>query len=213
MKQLTPLITAALVVLGLIGFVAFNATRAVPSGSVAVPPVSLPAPVSTAPSATPTQPAPLPAEAVYAGKVEGGKLAVAIAVKGTKAVAYLCDGARTEAWLKGSAENGQIQVTAASGKASLTGGFDGSVVIGVAKVGVNEYHFTAGPAKKPAGLYRGKDGSTTIGWIVLPDGSQVGIANTGDDQQAAPLLDAGSGTATVNGRPLTAVPVSGDTPL
>ena len=55
--------------------------------------------------------------------------------------------------------------------------------------------FEIDEAKRPAGLYRARGSKTTIGWIVLPDGSQVGVQTTGSDSSAAPRLDA----APVNG--------------
>lgn len=211
MKQLTPLFTAGLVVLALIGFMAFNATRAGEEAAAPAAPTTVQAGPTTTTATTARSAPGFPAEAVYAGKADDERLAVAIAVKGRKAAAYLCDGARVEAWLKGAVKDGRIEVASADGKAGLTALLDGGDVTGTATVGAQEYRFTLDRAKKPAGLYRGEDGSTTIGWIVLPDGSQVGIASAGSVAEPAPPLDADSSTATVNDRPVTAAPVSGDT--
>lgn len=205
MKQLTPLVTAALVLLGLAGFVAFNATRAHPGGAAAAPPAT----TSPAPVTTTSRVAALPDEVVYAGKADSSKLAVAVAVKGRRVAAYLCDGAR-EAWLTGSAKDGHIDVTSANRNAGLSASIEGDALTGTTKLGANEYRFTIGVAKKPAGLYRNKNGTTTIGWIVLPDGSQVGVANTNGQETPAPPLDAASGTATVGGGPVSVSPVSGE---
>jgi len=75
------------------------------------------------------------------------------------------------------------------------------------------WQFTAPTAKKPAGLYRAapkvKGKQAKVGWIVQPDGSQVGILTTDEDPSPAPALDAAAGTATVDGAPVTAEPVSG----
>jgi hypothetical protein len=213
MKHLTPLITAALVILGLIGFVAFNATRVVPGRSVAAP---LPIQATTAPASVTTTASPAPAfpgEAVYAGKAENRRLAVAIAVKGDKAAAYLCDGARVEAWLTGTAHDGRVELASAGKNAALVATLGADALTGTATLGTNEYRFAIGPAKKPAGLYRSKGATTTIGWIVLPDGSQVGLANTSGQESPAPPLDAASTTATVNGQVVTATPVTGETTL
>ena len=46
--------------------------------------------------------------------------------------------------------------------------------------------FTIAEAKTPAGLYRARGAKTTIGWIVLPDGSQVGIQTTGEESSPGP---------------------------
>ena len=68
-------------------------------------------------------------------------------------------------------------------------------------------------AKKPAGLYRARGSKTTIGWIVLEDGSQVGIQTAGDDSVGAPELNPESPQVTANGESLDAKPINGDEDL
>ena len=46
------------------------------------------------------------------------------------------------------------------------------------------------------------------GWIVLPDGRQVGILKREGKPSAAPRIDPGTGAVTVDGRQLTARPVT-----
>jgi hypothetical protein len=70
-------------------------------------------------------------------------------------------------------------------------------------------HFAISAAGQPAGLYRSSSSSRTIGWIVLPDGSQVGVDNDGTPA-AAPKLDPESRVANVDGVQVTAQPISGD---
>jgi hypothetical protein len=54
--------------------------------------------------------------------------------------------------------------------------------------------------------------STRIGWIVLPDGSQVGIRNDGGTRTPAPTLDPATAQARdVNGEVVQADRVSGST--
>lgn len=209
MKQWTPLVTAVLVGLGLIGFLVFNATQTVednaPAAAPAVTGTTTPAPT------TETSVPAFPAEAVYAGRAEGTKLAVAIAIKGGKAAGYLCDGARIEAWLKGTAKNGRVELRSSDGTAVVTAELDGDSLSGTAEAEGRGFGFTLEPAEPPAGLYRGADGATTIGWIVLPDGSQVGIARTGSEPSPAPPLNPEQGTAIVEDRSVTASAVSGET--
>jgi hypothetical protein len=69
--------------------------------------------------------------------------------------------------------------------------------------------FEIDEAKQPAGLYRARGSKTTIGWIVLPDGSQVGVQTTGSDSSAAPQLDPENPRLTVDGESLDAAPVNG----
>lgn len=47
-------------------------------------------------------------------------------------------------------------------------------------------------------------------WIVLPDGTQVGIASTGDVRTRAPMLDVQSLTAIDDGQTIVAQRLSGD---
>jgi hypothetical protein len=135
------------------------------------------------------------AEAVYVGKDEVGKMAVAIAIKDGKAVGYLCDGKSIEAWLTGTATDGHVALEAPKKDATIYGDFNGDGATGIAVVGDDEFDFAVDPAKPPAGLYRKKDDKTTIGWIVLPDGSQVGVANTNGTKKPAPEFDPVSGDA------------------
>ena len=68
-------------------------------------------------------------------------------------------------------------------------------------------------ATKPAGLYQPRGPKPTIGWIVLEDGSVVGIQTTGTESSAAPQLDPADPEVTVNGEKLDAAPVDGDEDL
>ncbi|MFC5996773.1 hypothetical protein ACFQE5_21430 [Pseudonocardia hispaniensis] len=154
-----------------------------------------------------------PAEAVYTGRSAGDQVTVAIAVRGGKAAAYLCDGRRVEAWLEGSVQGEELRLQGKDG-ASLTVRPDGEGVSGQIFVQGRQLPYTAQLAKPPAGLY---EGETTvggeparIGWIVLPDGSQVGVGTVGGDPGPAPLLDLGEGGAAVGGVFVSARPIRGD---
>jgi len=73
---------------------------------------------------------------------------------------------------------------------------------------------TAEPtAKKPAGLYRAtptvRGKASKVGWIVQPDGSQVGLLTTDGTSAEAPALDPAAGTASVDGTPVTAEAITG----
>jgi len=145
-------------------------------------------------SAASTRPRALPAS-VFTGKDETGKMAVAIAVKDGKAVGYLCDGRSIEAWLTGTEVSGHVTLEASKGDATIYADVNRSSVAGVAAVGDDEFDFNIDRAEPPAGLYRKKDDKTTIGWIILPDGRQVGIANTNGTKAPAPTLDLKTGEA------------------
>jgi len=215
-----PLVTAVVVLGGLVAFITVNSVGGLVAASnrATQPPAETSAPpppaTSEAPRTTTEAPPPapaFPAEVVYAGRASTGRLAIAVAVKGDQAAAYLCDGVSVEAWLRGTAADGKVELFTKNRSARLAAALDGRDLTGVASVGGHEYPFTIGVAAAPAGLYRGSAGSTTIGWIVLPDGSQVGIATTGDRSAPAPELDPNDGAVTVGGQQVDADKVAGDT--
>lgn len=185
MKHRGPLITL-LVVLGALVLTLSLNDALIPNQKAAPSP---------APTAKPE--APSGAEAVYAGKDDAANMAVAVAIKGGKAVGYLCDGRSIEAWLTGTATSGQVTLESSDGDATVYADVDQKGVAGVAVVGDNEFDFDIDRAPPPAGLYRKQDDKTTIGWIVLPDGKQVGIANRNGTKEPAPTLDPTSGEATL----------------
>ena len=199
-----PIITlVAVIVLGLALFVV-NLVR-VPG---APPPAETSPPVA-APQATPTtvEPAtdatPFPFQAKYTGKTEGkttGEAAIAIAVKGDNASAYVCDGKALEAWYNGSAQDGKLELKG-KGDNTLTGTLNDDTITGVVSAHGKSWTFTTELAQQPAGLYRSSAGGTTTGWIRQQDGSVTGIRKDRNGAlQPAPQLD----TA-------TAQPVEGDT--
>jgi serine/threonine-protein kinase len=168
-----------------------------------------PAPESSSAAEAPTA----PVRADYAGHVDGGGASVAVSVREGNAIAYVCDGDATEAWLRGNAAGGRLDLNDSDG-GSLSGVFDPANATGTITVGAKTWHFTAGLSKKPAGLYRAtptvQGQSTRVGWIVQPDGSQVGIITTAGGRSApAPALDPAAGTATVGGSPVAAETISG----
>lgn len=218
MKHWGPLVTAAVMVLGLIGFMVVNTAGGlvVQNQAQKAPPpatTTVAAPTTTPATTEPVGPQ-LPQEQVYAGTaVESKGLAIAIAIKGDRAAAYLCDGSEIEAWLQGSVRDGEINVTAADDSAFLTAklGADGVGLEGEGEVTAGPFTFDLDEAEPPAGLYRGEIGDATIGWIVLEDGSQVGIASSPDGSGPAPELDPQQGSVEVGGQQVPAVKVDGET--
>lgn len=233
MAQRGPLITAVVVVGGLVGLMTANSAGGLVTAAntaqdqqqvetTTEPPVTTepPAPVepseeaptTTAPPAEEPPPAAaLPAEAVYAGNAADGPLAIAVAVKGEEASAYLCDGANVESWLKGTAVDGTVELASKDGATTLTAGLDGDALAGTITVAGQPQEFSITVAPPPAGLYRGEGGETTVGWIILPDGTQVGIAKTPAGTGPAPALDPAKGAAVVGGARVPAAKVTGDT--
>lgn len=188
MKRRGPLITLVLALGALVAILSLN-DALIPNQPGAAPgpatPAAEPADQPGDDSAGGTE---FPDEAVYAGKDTTGKVAVAVAIKGDRAVAYLCDGKSLEAWLTGTVDGGRVSLESNRG-ATVDARFNGKRVTGVAAEGDDQYAFDLEKADPPAGLYRDQRGDTTIGWIVLPDGRQVGIKNTGGTLAPAPRLD------------------------
>jgi hypothetical protein len=146
---------------------------------------------------------------VYAGRTTDDSAAIAVAILGNRAAAYLCDGQDVESWLRGSVNGNEISLKSRKG-ASLEAKLAGKTLEGKIEVNDDELKFAIKEAKPPAGLYRARGAKTTIGWILLPDGSQVGIQTSGEDSASAPKLDPANPEVTVDGESLQGEPVSGD---
>jgi serine/threonine-protein kinase len=148
----------------------------------------------------------------WAGRVKGGEATVAITAKGGKAIAYVCDGEEIEAWLQGTAAGGRFDLSTRDGTDSLTGTFGDGRAKGTITVGDQDFTFDVAKAKKPSGLYRTtatvRGARLVGGWIVLADGTQVGLATFAGTSVPAPPLDMGSRSATVYGAELTAQPAA-----
>lgn len=159
-------------------------------------------------SPEPTQPPDEQSEPVtYVGYVDSGAASVAVIVDGDEALAYVCDGNTREAWLSGAAADGQLELTGDRG--SLTATYDGFVVEGETTVDGQTWTFSVAQVDPPDGLYRFADtvagGAEVVGgWIVLPDGNQVGAVNVDGETQPAEQLNVDTGQVTIDGDVVTA---------
>jgi hypothetical protein len=175
-------------------------------------PTDAAAPASTTPAAETATATPTPTPTVgdgsgpagagqtitYAGWVDSDAATLAIVVNNGMALAYVCDGAAAEAWLEGTMANGLISLTGAGG--SLTGTYGNGQVTGEVTTGAVAWHFTIPTVEPPSGPYRSAEELRTrldASWVVLPDGTQVGVDRTGGTRRPAPPFDLTSGTATV----------------
>jgi serine/threonine-protein kinase len=225
MKRSGPLFTllaGLLLALFMLSLNATTGTRSTSVGSGTSPDAASPSPTA-APTATSTpgkpspSPTPSPSKTTlpngdYAGRTDDDSSAVAVTLRDGKAVAYFCDGRDQESWLKGDVEDdGTMRLTSQTG-AVLTGELTGKRIRGTVDMGQREYGFTADKALKPSGLYRAtatvRGATVDGGWIVLPDGRQVGILNRDGKPAAAPRIDPETGAVTVDGQQLTARPVT-----
>lgn len=170
---------------------AHQAAPSAPAASFA--PATSPSPPSVAPAVTS-----FPPEAKYTGHTDGAHASIAVSVRGGQISAYLGDGKSVEAWYQGSVTDGAIKATGRAGN-TLTGSLDGSTLSGTVSAGRKSWSYSAGPVTAPAGLYRAKQGSRTMGWIKQSDGSVTGLANNGGVEEPAPPLDPATAQWTAGG--------------
>ena len=228
MKHRSPLVTLAAVAVAFVIMFAVNMLASPPgSSSTGTPTPAAPPAASASPGAQETgtataSPSPsasrsaedstFPQKIVYAGRAEDGARAIAVAVLGTQAAAYFCDGRSVESWFRGTVTGSDISLQSKDG-ATLQASLDGDHLKGSLRIKNERVRFEINEAKKPAGLYRARGSETTIGWIVLEDGSEVGLQTTGQGSTPAPELDPENPQVTVDGQELDAAPVNGDEDL
>ena len=113
-------------------------------------------------------------------------MTVAVAVKDGKAVAYLCDGKKIEAWLEGTLTGDELALTGPGG-ASLDGTVDEGGAVGTVAAGGKSWPYSAKAVQAPEGLYAGRSDvrgvTNRIGWIVV-DGTGHGAAPAGRRRRA-----------------------------
>ena len=223
MKHRSPLVTLAAVAVAFIIMFTVNMLVSPPGGSSAEPAGPSAAPASSAPvqqttsavttpSASASEDRAFPNKVVYDGRTEDKSGAIAVAVLGDRAAAYFCDGRTIESWLRGTVQGSDLSLQSKDG-AALQAGLDADHLKGALKIKNDRLKFEIDDAKKPAGLYRARGSTTTIGWIVLEDGSQVGIQTAGADSAAGPELNPDSPQVTANGESLDAKSINGDEDL
>ncbi|TWF81376.1 hypothetical protein FHX44_117319 [Pseudonocardia hierapolitana] len=230
MSRFAPLITLGTVAALGGGLLFVNTTvlgpPAVTAGTaVAAPPVAAAevAPGAAPEAAPPVPPAAAPAapavvEAAYTGRSAGDEVTVALAVKDGRAVAYVCDGKKVEAWYEGTLAGADLQLSAADGKPGITATVTEAATLGTVTVGGKDLPFAAEDVAAPAGLYEGRAAVrgvlTRIGWIVEDDGDVTGVANAGGTRRPAPELDpAAPGATRIDGVPVTVTALDGSAPV
>ena len=228
MKRYTPLATLVAVVLFAAVLLVTNMAStpspaqdaaAPAAASAADPAQAAPAPVEPA-AAAPAEPAPaepgaapVVAEKAYTGRAAGNEVTVAVAVKDGKAVAYVCDGRKIEAWMEGTLTGDRLELAGTSG--TLAAVVNEKATLGFVTVDGTEWPFSAKGVQAPAGLYQGsgilKGVAARVGWIVEDNGNVTGLARAGDQTVPAPVIDPKAPAAiTVDGYTLTVEPVGGD---
>jgi serine/threonine-protein kinase len=173
----------------------------------AAAPTAEPTPPPTTPPAVPAPPG------TYAGKVTGGTATIAIATKDGKAIAYLCDGRSTEAWLQGTAENGTFTLAGAD-SAALTATYADGRVTGTINSGGQSWGFSVPIVEPPSGLYRAtadvRNAQFVGGWIKIGN-EIVGLGRLGGVVTEIPPVDPPNDTVLINDTPVPVTTVDGTT--
>jgi serine/threonine-protein kinase len=185
------------------------------TAGTSAPPTSAAPPVSKPPTEDLAEsPPPDRTRATFAGRVDDGGGTLAISLRDGVAIAYICDGKRVEAWLKGTAANGKLTLTGKGG-AKIDGTFDSRRARGEVTAKGRTNTFDIAVAKKPSGLYRAaarvRNAEVVGSWIVLADGSQVGVLTENGVPGPAPALDVTGRATTVDGTRVTASTIDVDT--
>ncbi|MFD5080973.1 hypothetical protein [Streptomyces sp. NPDC058371] len=219
MRRSGPLFTLLTGLLLGLFMLSLNATTGTKGSSYESEPTPSATPRASSPAASPKPtPTPKPSKssppnADYAGRTDDDSSAVAVSLRDGKAIAYFCDGHDKESWLKGDVkDDGSMKLSGKHG-AKLNGTLDaGRRIRGSVDIGGGHYGFTADKAIKPSGLYRAtatvRGAKLDGGWIVLPGGKQVGILTRDGKASAAPRIDPATGAVTIDGKQLTARPVT-----
>lgn len=163
------------------------ACNGIPTSNTQPQPTLAPAPSAAAPP--PRSPV---GEGKFTGRTSDNKMTLAINIKGDRTTGYLCDGKKIEAWLEGTVSGDQVDLRGKQG-AAATGTISADAILGAVTINSEQSPYSAKITQKPAGLYEGRGNvngvANRIGWIVLPDGSQVGIRNINGQRSPAPRLD------------------------
>ncbi len=201
----------------------YNRTLALAAGAVAT--------LGMLPMASLANAAPLVGEAVafpetgtYIADVPGadGTMTMVIAVAGDDVVVFATNGVDDEAYFSGTEQDGSFDLTSTNND-RLTAAFDGTAVNGTLTTNDVAQSFAAPAVSVPAGMYTAELGDTRASWVVRTDQSIVGtqgmMSRTDNELsidrqlQPAPSMTYGTWNVDMNGTPMTAVPVTGNTTL
>jgi len=198
------------------------ASRSSAAASPQVASSQAPGPARSAPAAPASRPtASRPPQKLnrgtYGGYTNGAGSLLGIAVHDGLAIAYLCDGKKVEAWLRGTAADGKMVLhgTSARPTASITAVYSGNKATGQITVGSQRWTFTLHLVHPPSGLYKAtaevRGARVDASWVVA-DGKQLGVQTTnGTGPQTAPALDAATGRVDLGAGVVTAIHYDGET--
>ncbi len=217
---ITSLAAAAVAVIVLSAYiVAKGQTGSATSAPATTSAPSAASPAAPSAAASPTVYAILPAMANFAGMAQSGHAAVAVAIHGNKAIAYICNGPTVSSWFEGTASGRTLELTGENhAQLRLTIDSSGMMSGGIT---VHDTNFTISMlpmVHDPAGLYEATamvhGHMVKAGWIVLSNGTQIGSilinpAGSAPTVISAPPLDLAADTATYDGVVLHADDIDG----
>jgi hypothetical protein len=184
----------------------------------------------------------LPTSAHYIADVpiaDGKTMTIGVAVEGDEVAAYACDGSSDEAWFFGTQKDGSLDITSKY-QDTLKASFNGTDIAGELTMNDIQMAFRATPAPAPAGMYTAEADGIRASWVVRADHSITGVqfkkSNDSDvadlvlaneqkfrdevrqrrlarQLQQAPPLQFGTWKSVINGVPVVAIIVNGDTRL
>lgn len=170
---------------------------------------------------------------------DGKTMTIGVAVEGDDVAAYACDGSSEEAWFFGTQKEGALDITSKY-QDTLKASFDGTGVVGELTMNDVRFQFNAVSVAAPAGMYTAEADGVRASWVVRPGDTITGVqfkkSNDSDvsdlvlaneqkfrDQvrqrrlarqlQPAPPLQIGTWKSTINGVPVVATIVNGNTRL
>lgn len=152
---------------------------------------------------------PLPPVHTFVGHVEGSEAFVALSIVGGEVMAYVCDGRDTATWLRGTATDGDLALTADGMRLRAQRTAQG--LTGTLTLETRSHAFTVAPAMSGGGFYRAAETIAGLGyvggWILLNDGSQRGALKRDGAIVATDALDPDAPTVPVPSGSLQAQPV------
>lgn len=143
---------------------------------------------------------------VFSGRTDASGIGLSFVLDDGRASAYVCDGQTYEIWMHGTVDGHQVSMSG-PGNSSLSGVVNQQALSGQISTPTGQLAFLAQAAPPPSGVYRAEiqiNGSEAyLGWTVLPDGTQLGVIDTGQGTSPAPHLtfnDTVHPTFTLNGQ-------------
>jgi serine/threonine protein kinase len=215
-RLLVPALAGVTVAVALVGFnlnAGANRTTGTGAPAAGTPSSAAASAVPTfvypaSPSPSPEAPPAVELRATMAAHMPDGAGTLYLAMRDGHALAYLCDGKEVEAWFRGTASGGELKLSGRNGN-TMTGAFTHARATGTVTVKGKAIKFTIPTVKKPSGLYRAatrvRNAKVDGTWIVLPDGTQVGVLVTDGVPGPAPTLDLAHGTTSIDGTMATVV--------